>query len=431
MGGTVGSGRLTVEQPGVIQARTRGPRLGHDRSGSTAGVASRRYLPFIAVLGALLLMVVVSPSVRPPAASQAQALGPGGSGPPTAAGAAAPSVAEAGSSGAGAAGQTATTAVDDYAVSGVKCGPGVLQVTWSPYAPPCIPAWHGNNGGATAPGVTATTITISYREEGESSDVDAVRSIMPGVLPTDSQVLYDIDVMMQAFNNEYELYGRKVVLKPYMAQGDALQEMVGQDTQGAQEDAATAASLGALADITPLPTTPYAEALAQNHVASFDNLLESNQFLSSAAPYVYTLVPSLDDIGSVLTSFGCSIGATKTSYAKDSSLNGKTRVFGLIVPEDPQYQAFENEEVAGLKKCGISVPVVINYAIDLSTMQQQMQNAISQMQAAGVTTVVCGCDPVGTIYATQAADQQNYGPEWASEWLPFQFERLFSQDQWA
>jgi hypothetical protein len=48
-----------------------------------------------------------------------------------------------------------------------------------------------------------------------------------------------------------------------------------------------------------------------------------------------------------------------------------------------------------------------------------------------VTTVVCACDPVGAIYVTQAADDQNYGPEWLAEWLPDQFERLTAQDQWA
>ena len=52
-------------------------------------------------------------------------------------------------------GQSGTT------VSGYTCIPGRRQVPWSLYAPYCVPAWHGNNGGATAPGVTATTINVS------------------------------------------------------------------------------------------------------------------------------------------------------------------------------------------------------------------------------------------------------------------------------
>jgi hypothetical protein len=415
--------------------RRRGP-------GATAAAGSRRaqlwelaqrYVPFLMVMAVLLALVAQAPTTRPSASSARGPSRPGLAGGSSVAGVSgtAPTGALAGGAAAAAGTPSGTTAADDVAVSGVRCGPGVLQVPWSPYAPPCVPAWSGNNGGATAPGVTATTITVSYREEGENSDVNAVRSIMPGVLPTDSQVLYDLNVFLQAFNKEYELYGRHVVVKPFMAQGDAMQELVGEDTQGAQEDAATAASLGAFADITPLPTGPYDEALVQNHVIAMNQLLVSNQYLSSSAPYAYSMIPSLDDLGSLLVTMGCNLGQSAVSFAKDPSLDGKQRVFGAIVLEDPQYQGLENAILAGLKRCGVQVPVVINYTLDLSTIQQQMQNAISQMKANNVTTVLCGCDPVGEIYVTQAADQQNYGPEWFSNWLPAQFERVYSQDQWA
>ncbi|HAM01335.1 MAG TPA: hypothetical protein DCQ30_03780 [Acidimicrobiaceae bacterium] len=429
-------GAPQAEPVGTLGARRKGPGIERPTGALTADKAwelAKRYVPFLMVMGVLLALVAQAPTTRAPQSAlsspAARGLGGSGSGPSTAASgtstAASAAAAQAAANAAGAA------AANGIARSGVKCGAGVLQVPWSPYAPPCVPAWSGNNGGATAPGVTASTITVSYREEGESSDVNAVRSIMPGVLPTDSQVLYDLNVFLQAFNKEYELYGRHVVLKPYTAQGDAMQEMVGQDTQGAQEDAATAASLGAFADLTPLPTTPYAEALVQNHVISMDNLLTSNQFLHNSAPYAYSMIPTLDDLGRLLVTMGCNIGANNVSFAKDPSLNGKQRVFGAILLEDPQYQGLENEMVSGLKQCGVKIPVVVNYTLDLSTIQQQMQNAISQMKANNVTTILCGCDPVGTIYVSQAADQQNYGPEWFSEWLPPQFERLYSQDQWA
>jgi hypothetical protein len=428
-------GAPPAEPVGTLGARQKGPGIERPLSALTPDKAwewAKRYVPFLMVMGVLLALVAQAPTTRAPEAalSAPAARGSGGSrgGPSTAASG---NAATASAAAAQAAASAAGAAANGIARSGVKCGPGVLQVPWSPYAPPCVPAWSGDNGGATAPGVTASTITISYREEGESSDVNAVRSIMPGVLPTDSQVLYDLNVFLQAFNKEYELYGRHVVLKPYMAQGDAMQEMVGQDTQGAQEDAATAASMGAFADLTPLPTGPYDEALVQNHVIAMNQLLTSNQYLRSSAPYAYSMIPTLDDLGQLLVTMGCNIGSSNVSFAEDSSLKGKPRIFGAILLEDPQYQGLENEMVNGLKQCGVKIPVVVNYTLDLSTIQQQMQNAISQMKANNVTTILCGCDPVGNIYVTQAADQQNYGPEWFSEWLPPQFERLYSQDQWA
>ncbi|HML00056.1 MAG TPA: hypothetical protein VK428_07710 [Acidimicrobiales bacterium] len=429
------AGAPSAEQSPSFRARGRGPATGQapgaGRRASAAELA-KRYVPFLMVMAVLLALVAEAPTTRLSASGVSGSAGrrSAQAGSSTGSTAAGPVSAAAGGA-AGAAAAGGTTATDDVAVSGVKCGLGVLQVTWSPYAPPCQPAWSGNNGGATAPGVSGSTITIAYREEGESSDVNAVRSIMPGVLPTDSQVLYDLNVFLQAFNKEYELYGRHVVIKPFMAQGDAMEEMVGEDTQGAQEDAATAASMGAFADITPIPTIPYSEALVQNHVISMNNLLTSNSFLQSSAPYAYSMIPSLDDLGSLMTTIGCNLGSSPVSFADDSSLNGKPRVFGAILLENPQYQGLENEMLAGLQACGVKVPVVINYTLDLSTIQQQMQNAISQMKSNNVTTVLCGCDPVGEIYVTQAADQQDFGPEWFSEWLPPQFERTYSQDQWA
>jgi hypothetical protein len=54
--------------------------------------------------------------------------------------------------------------------SGVACGPGVRQVKWTNYAPLCVPAYSGNNGGATSHGVTNDTITVSFRLGNSASD---------------------------------------------------------------------------------------------------------------------------------------------------------------------------------------------------------------------------------------------------------------------
>ena len=47
-------------------------------------------------------------------------------------------------------------------VNGAACAPGVAQFD-SPYAPPCLPTFTGNNGGATYNGVTADKILIAER----------------------------------------------------------------------------------------------------------------------------------------------------------------------------------------------------------------------------------------------------------------------------
>ncbi|HWC37696.1 MAG TPA: hypothetical protein VG476_04155, partial [Acidimicrobiales bacterium] len=78
------------------------------------------------------------------------------------------------------------------AVSGVHCGPGVRQVPWSAYAPWCEPAYRGNNGGATALGVTGSTITLTYRiaDSGESKAVFAAAGQAGNA--TDQQYVQDM-----------------------------------------------------------------------------------------------------------------------------------------------------------------------------------------------------------------------------------------------
>ncbi len=85
-----------------------------------------------------------------------------------------------------------------------------------------------------------------------------------------------------------------------------------------------------------------------------------------------------------------------------------------------------------LHGCGAPMKERINYTVDVASMGSQATTIIAKMKAAGVTTILCGCDPIMPIFLTQAADEQGYYPEWLD---PFDWgdadERNFAQDQWA
>src|SRR5690242_3892959 len=107
------------------------------------------------------------------------------------------------------------------------------QVDWGPncdtttgkvagpsgYAPPCVEPWKGgDNGGATAPGVTADTITIAlYQAQPDLlqqaffEDTGSDESLAKERETTQDYVDY--------FSSHYELYGRKVDLVPIKASG--------------------------------------------------------------------------------------------------------------------------------------------------------------------------------------------------------------------
>jgi hypothetical protein len=234
------------------------------------------------------------------------------------------------------------------------------------------------------------------------------------------------------FNSQFELYGRKVVLKPFKAQGDFLQEIQGQDEQGAQADAATARGFNPFADITTLPSQPYQEGLIQNKIMAFGGLYMSDAWFNQHAPYAWSSTfPDDDAVAKAAVSAVCHrMAGMPAIFAGDSATQAKTRVFGLLTPENPVYSAAGDYIQAHLKsECGVVVAKRISYALDISTAQQQTTNAIAQLKSAGVTTVICGCDPVAPIYLAQAADNQSYHPEWATLWWGDPFNRAIASDQ--
>ena len=307
-------------------------------------------------------------------------------------------------------------------------------MTWSHYAAPCVPAFHGGNGGSTALGVTATTITVSARisNSGESAAVEASAQ---GAFPTQQEYLHDLQTYITYFNSQFQLYGRHVVLKVFQGQGDWLQEYQGQDLGGAQADAATAHDMGAFADATTGidATTPvYAADLADTHVISIGGVVASQSFLEQYAPYIWTALGTVTDVADFDGAMICQrMAGLPAAFAGDAATRMQKRVFGIINPENPDYSQAGDMIQNDIRGCGGTVGKRVNYALDISTLETQDVSAVAQMKAAGVTTVVCLCDNVSPIFLTHAADQQQYHPEWISLNAGDQYEQLRAQDQWA
>lgn len=302
------------------------------------------------------------------------------------------------------------------AVSGVRCGPGVRQVAWSAYAPPCEPAWHGNNGGATSRGVTSKTITISYRAASTAQLADLYAIVPPGVIGTNQEEIDTLNTYINTFNKYYELYGRKVVLVPYQGKGDFISEDLGQDQAQAQEDAVTVAtSLKAFADMSLIDSSAvYSSDLAAQHVVTSSLYENASSWYQQYAPWEYTPGPnctkSAAATGAIL---GKQLGGLRAIYAGSSALRAKTRTYGIIYPQNPQAATCMQEDVAALAKYGQTVKEEVGVKFSLAQLVASSQNAVAQMKAAGVTTVIMSsADPITPTFMMQAANSENYHPEW-------------------
>jgi hypothetical protein len=309
--------------------------------------------------------------------------------------------------------------------AGAKCTPSAPQFN-SPYAPPCIPKFTGNNGGATYDGVTASTITLAEREfpsAADTQEIEAQAKAAGGAIP---QVISQVQqVFLNYFNSVYDLYGRKVVITPYTTQASFTTEELGQGQPQACADADAIANqmhafgeTGITNGTSYGGTGPFSTCAAQKHLVEFDG----DPYFDEAAfqalnPYVWSITQNCNTItDSEAEVVASMLGGKKAVYAGDPTLKDQVRKFAAFVPNVSQYlnctKDFVNlvESKYHVSKSELSPS--FDYNLDIATFQQSAQQAIIQFKAAGVTTVICSADPFSLGLLTKAAAAQNYHPEW-------------------
>ncbi len=381
----------------------------------SAGRIARHYIPVVAIAAIFVVVIATMPSTVPTGSGL-----PGSSSTPT------PSPS----------GITPAAPPDSpgIAVSGVHCKPGARQVTWSDYAPLCEPAWHGDNGGSTSPGVTSNTITVTYRYAVSEAEKVLYSLVAPSVVGTNSGTIATMEGYIKLFNRTFELYGRHVVLKPFTGKGDFLQEDEGNDASAAQADAAHAKALGAFADVSLLASTPlYDQDLAKEGVVAIGASLMTQQWFEQYAPYEFSPSASCNELAQGGAEFvGRSMAGMPAIYAGNPAMHTEIRRFGLIYPSVTEYTACADTFVHTMEDTYHVTPAkVVAYSINLGELGQEATSIIAQMKAANVTTVICACDPVSPILLTESAVAQNYYPEWFSFNIGNSFARLPDQKEWA
>ncbi|WP_019877045.1 hypothetical protein [Sporichthya polymorpha] len=407
------------------------------------------YGPLAGVIAVLLLVTVTVPSKAPGDANELAMAGPDpyaatspelgavgvdAAGAPVVAGAPGTTGAAPGTSAAapgakpGKGGKVVTTAQAAGAprAQGVaaasNCAGGALQVAGSAYSPACV-NFSGNNGGATYRGVSADTITIAIREssasdqreqeDDEDSELEK-KAEEAGISASPADRKRELDTLVDYFNKNYQLYGRKVKLVRYTGRGDGQAEIAGGGQEGANADAVKVAQeIKAFADISAL-TQPYMDALVRQKVLAIGGLHMPQSYYRQRAPFAWgqlvdctTLMNSAVDL--IAKRLPANENATRAGSA---SLRQKPRKYGLIFPDDAVYSQCINEARPKLKAAGISFAKEIRYALQFAKLQQEAPNMAAQLKAAGVTTLVLVTDPLLPFFLTGSATQQDFYPEW-------------------
>jgi hypothetical protein len=309
------------------------------------------------------------------------------------------------------------------------CGARTRQIAGDPYSPPCY-AFEGGNGGATSKGVTEDKIVITVRRlEGPSAA--EIFADISGQSVNDSPSAYEDTVLALAeyFSSRFQFYGRKLDIRFFRGEGNGATELLGGGKEKALADAVRAAQEhGAFADISGI-TMPYADALARNGVVNFGAPYPSSKWFEDRRPYSWSLFPDGTNVvySSAAATIGRLSGSPNADYA-GPSMQGKPRVYAVVAPENAEYQESVNKYLDLLGAAGIQVRLNMKYKLDISSMPNQASNIIAQLKDAGVTSILCGCDPVMlALGLTPKANEQGYEPEWLTSGLAFVEQDIVAQ----
>jgi len=403
---------------------------------SVNALVTRSYGPLVAVALVFLMMTL---AVSPASRSTDRSLAIGARGPAQPGAAASGEGAASGPAGTAGDASTASAGAGAAAAGGgvQPCPDRAQQVPGDPYSPPCF-VFSGDNGGATYRGVTADSITVAVRElEGPTAgEIFAQLSGEP-VISSKEAIENTVLALADYFSTRFNFYGRKIKIVFYKGQGVGASELLGGGKEAALADAVHVSDeIGAFADISGI-TLPYADALFQQGVVNFGAPYPSREWFVNRKPFSWSIFP---DGTNVVESSGAEVigrqPAGSTADYAGGDLKGKPRVYGIVAPENQEYQESVNRYKDILARGGITPKINLKYKLDISSMPNQASNIIAQLKNAGVTTVLCGCDPVMlALGLTPKANEQDYQPEWATAGLAFVDQdivsQLIDQKQWA
>ncbi|MFZ6003724.1 MAG: ABC transporter substrate-binding protein [Actinomycetota bacterium] len=295
---------------------------------------------------------------------------------------------------------------------GTACPDRAEQVPGDPYSPPCI-AFSGNNGGATSTGVTPDKIRVSFRVLDERGFQQTLAELAGASLTdTPETVRNTVSAFAEYFSQRFQLYGRQIEIVFYEGVGSNTNELVGKGRDLAEVDAEQAASQGVFADLSST-SEPYANALCSKGVLAFGDPYLSRKWHDERGPCAWSLAVNGTEVAEFAAEFAAKRLAGGNAEFAGGDAKGKPRLIATLAPENPWYQESVQvarqryEELTG----GVSQGPNYQYLLDLGQLSNQASNLIPKMKADGVTTVICGCDPIFPVFLSGVAAREKYFPE--------------------
>ena len=301
------------------------------------------------------------------------------------------------------------------------------------FAAECYAPFTGDNGGATATGVTASSIKVVYYQAQETDPILNYITQAVKVDDTNAQTAQTMQDWVTFYNHFYETYGRKVEMVPFTATGGAGDEVAARaDANTIAQDIKPFAVWGG-----PILTPAFGDELAARGVLCIScGPGSSYDYFTKRAPYLWGL-GILPEQGQthVVEYLSKELNDGNAEHAGDPAMQGEKRKFGLVYisTSDTDEQVTDRFE-ANLNGAGIQLAERLAYKSPVD-LQNDAPALIAKLKSAGVTSVLFAGDPVAPQPLTQAATGQEYFPEWIITGSALTdtaaFARTYDQKQWA
>lgn len=299
------------------------------------------------------------------------------------------------------------------------------------FAPECFAPFTGDNGGATATGVTGDTIkVVLYQAPDDDAILDAIAGAVTDDKPADTIATYQ--GLLPYFEKYYETYGRKVEYVVYQATGSAIDEV-----------AARAAAAEIAEDIRPFAvfggpaiTTAFSDELGARGVVHVGAGGPSSEYFVERDPYLLGVGMSAWQVRQHLIEYiGKQLANQPATHAGDPALAAANRVFGLVYLDTGSTTTEGADALRdGLASFGADLAVTATYSNPLD-VSAEAPGIIARLKDAGVTSVLLVGDPLTPATFTRVATDQGYFPEWIVAGSPLAdttvFARTYDQRQWA
>ena len=286
-------------------------------------------------------------------------------------------------------------------------GPGGPRQTEDPQSPPCKrEIFIGDNGGATAPGVTAESIRVGvpwplngYFTSGQGNNIDDDRIV--------------VEAFVAHFNRFYEFYGRSIELvwidrqDEFGPAGDrAYAQEVASHEVFAMLEGGSPTLLRSLADRDVV-----AVAIGRNPISDAEAYARTGRIVG--------LFPSTEQTLLATADLACTALVGRPAQHGGADVAETARVFGII-GQRGQTIVDASPLTERLEGCG--GPLVTR---DIDPATDDLAQTLRLFRDQGVTTVVCACT-VNIITLTNKAVEIG----WAPEWLLPGFAATTGYDQW-